>query len=31
MSNHIAQTIMQQLGGQRFAAITGAHSWASDD
>jgi len=31
MSNHIAQMIMQQLGGNRFAAITGAHSWASGD
>ena len=31
MSNHIAQMIMQQLGGQRFAAITGANSWASSD
>lgn len=31
MSNHIAQTIMQQLGGNRFAAITGAHSWASGE
>jgi hypothetical protein len=31
MSNHIAQIIMQQLGGNRFAAITGAHSWASGE
>lgn len=30
MSNQVAQTILQQLGGNRLIAMTGAHSFTGD-